>query len=92
MHGWGFGGGRGYPQRFEEQYHCYSVAYADKPQLEVSCALDDVLCSFKCILLPHLESHSYFNTSGRCTTTTSQQLEILTLNIIVLLPSHKWND
>ncbi|KAI2512624.1 Ubiquitin fusion degradation protein UFD1 [Fragilaria crotonensis] len=34
MHGWGFGGGRGYPQRFEEQYHCYSVAYADKPQLE----------------------------------------------------------
>lgn len=34
MHGWGFGGGRGYPQRFEEQYHCYSVAYADKPHLE----------------------------------------------------------
>lgn len=35
MHGWGFTGGRGgYPQRFEEQYHCYSVAYADKAHLE----------------------------------------------------------
>ena len=30
----GFGGGA--PQRFEECYHCYSVAYADKSQLEVS--------------------------------------------------------
>ena len=30
MHGWGFG------QRFEEQYHCYSVAYVDKPHLGVS--------------------------------------------------------
>jgi hypothetical protein len=36
MHGWGFGGGRNYARRFEEQYHCYSVAYADKPHLEVS--------------------------------------------------------
>jgi hypothetical protein len=41
MHGWGFSGGGGYgagfgsSRRFEEQYHCYSVAYADKPQLEV---------------------------------------------------------
>ena len=36
MHGWGFAGGRaGFPQRFEEQYHCYSVAYADKAHLEV---------------------------------------------------------
>lgn len=39
MHGWGgFGGlGGGYPvvRRFEEQYHCYSVAYADKAHLEV---------------------------------------------------------
>jgi len=35
MHGWGFTGGRGgFPQRFEEQYHCYSVAYADKAHLE----------------------------------------------------------
>lgn len=34
MNGWGFTGGR-MPQRFEEQYHCYSVAYADKPHLEV---------------------------------------------------------
>jgi hypothetical protein len=24
------------PQRFEECYHCYSVAYADKSHLEVS--------------------------------------------------------
>ena len=31
----GFGGGA--PQRFEECYHCYSVAYADKSHLEVSC-------------------------------------------------------
>lgn len=36
MNGWGFTAGRqGIPQRFEEQYHCYSVAYADKPHLEV---------------------------------------------------------
>jgi hypothetical protein len=34
----GFGGmGGGFPARqvFEEQYHCYSVAYADKGHLEV---------------------------------------------------------
>ena len=39
MHGWGFG------QRFEEQYHCYSVAYVDKPHLEVSllCCCNGVL-------------------------------------------------
>lgn len=36
MEGWGFAGGRGgFPRRFEEQYHCYSVAYADKAHLEV---------------------------------------------------------
>jgi ubiquitin fusion degradation protein 1 len=39
MHGWGMlggAGGGGYPtmRRFEEQYHCYSVAYADKAHLE----------------------------------------------------------
>lgn len=36
MPGWGFGGAGGYgaPQVFEEQYHCYSVAYADKAHLE----------------------------------------------------------
>jgi len=34
MHGWGFTGRSGVPQRFEEQYHCYSVAYADKAHLE----------------------------------------------------------
>jgi len=36
--GWGLGGmgGGGFaPRRFEEQYHCYSVAYADKAHLEV---------------------------------------------------------
>ena len=32
----GFGGLGGMPTRFEEQYHCYSVAYADKSHLEVS--------------------------------------------------------
>lgn len=36
--GFGFGGmggmGGGMPTRFEEQYHCYSVAYADKSHLE----------------------------------------------------------
>lgn len=34
---WGFmGGGRGaLPDRFEEQYHCYSAAMADKANLEV---------------------------------------------------------
>jgi len=32
--GGGFGGGYGSNRRFEEQYHCYSVAYADKPHLE----------------------------------------------------------
>ena len=37
--GFGFGGMGGMgrmPTRFEEQYHCYSVAYADKSHLEVS--------------------------------------------------------
>jgi len=35
---WGFmGGGRGaLPDKFEEQYHCYSAAMADKAHLEVS--------------------------------------------------------
>ena len=36
--GWGFGGGGlgmpRLPDKFEEQYHCYSVAYADKSNLE----------------------------------------------------------
>ena len=41
MPGWGFGGGGGAgggARFFEEDYHCYSVAYADKAHLEVSCA------------------------------------------------------
>ena len=29
------GGAFGSNRRFEEQYHCYSVAYADKSHLEV---------------------------------------------------------
>lgn len=34
--GFGFGGiGGPMPSKFEEQYHCYSVAYADKSHLEV---------------------------------------------------------
>ena len=43
--GGGFGGGLPMgaggmmmPRRFEEQYHCYSVAYADKAHLEVRSA------------------------------------------------------
>ncbi|CAM9437065.1 unnamed protein product [Chrysoparadoxa australica] len=28
------GGGGGYPQRFEEQYHCYPVSFQDKEHLE----------------------------------------------------------
>jgi hypothetical protein len=38
MHGWGMGA---FPRRFEEQYHCFSVAHADKAHLEVRtlCAL-----------------------------------------------------
>ena len=39
MNGWGFMGGGFHqhpiPQRFEEQYHCYSMACADKGHLEV---------------------------------------------------------
>jgi len=36
-YGGGFGAGYGNTnRRFEEQYHCYSVAYADKSHLEVS--------------------------------------------------------
>lgn len=31
----GFGMGGIMSRRFEEQYHCYSVAYADKSHLEV---------------------------------------------------------
>lgn len=34
-YGGSYGGGFGSNRRFEEQYHCYSVAYADKPHLEV---------------------------------------------------------
>ena len=42
MNGWGgfaggMGGQYGGNRRFEEQYHCYSVAYADKSNLEVRC-------------------------------------------------------
>ena len=33
--GGGLGGGFAPRQVFEEQYHCYSVAYADKAHLEV---------------------------------------------------------
>ena len=33
--GYGAGGFGATSRRFEEQYHCYSVAYADKSHLEV---------------------------------------------------------
>ena len=48
MPGWGMPGmmmGGGFaPRRFEEQYHCYSVAYADKAHLEVR------VCECACVL------------------------------------------
>jgi hypothetical protein len=51
MHGWGFGGMPGgfggRRQVFEEQYHCYSVAYADKMHLEVSLTGDDTIRHLK---------------------------------------------
>jgi len=34
MNGWGFNMPTRQPQRFEDQYHCYSMAYADKAHLE----------------------------------------------------------
>ena len=34
--GFGFRGMGGMPNKFVEQYHCYSVAYADRAHLEVS--------------------------------------------------------
>ena len=47
----GFGGSFGGSRRFEEQYHCYSVAYADKSHLEVSCwTVDTVMPSSKPIV------------------------------------------
>ena len=36
MQGWGYTGGLRQPNRFEEQYHCFSAAYADRGHLEVS--------------------------------------------------------
>jgi hypothetical protein len=39
MNNYGGGMGMGMPMRFEEQYHCYSMAYAEKAHLEVSCDL-----------------------------------------------------
>jgi hypothetical protein len=44
MQNWGLGGlGGGFQaarQKFEEQYHCYSVAFAEKPHLEVRTGLN----------------------------------------------------
>jgi len=34
MQGWGYTGGLRQPNRFEEQYHCFSAAYADRGHLE----------------------------------------------------------
>ena len=34
--GFGMGGRGALPDKFEEQYHCYSAAMADKSHLEVS--------------------------------------------------------
>lgn len=51
---WGFMGGRGgLPDKFEEQYHCYSAAMADKTHLEVS------RCRFGYPFLPPMISCSW---------------------------------
>lgn len=48
LHSWGgpFGIGAAHMMRmgdrFEEQYHCYSMAYADKAHLEVSTLKDAI--------------------------------------------------
>lgn len=57
MPGWGLGGmGGGYPpaRRFEEQYHCYSVAYADKAHLEVRCLGRGGCSCGQCRIISHL--------------------------------------
>ena len=46
-----YGGGFGGNRRFEEQYHCYSVAYADKPHLEVRSVVYHLLLSRGCVSL-----------------------------------------
>lgn len=54
MNGWGLppvGAGAGFPgaaraARFEETYHCYSVAFADKAHLEVRLFLFVLSLSF----------------------------------------------
>jgi hypothetical protein len=75
MHGGGFfggsfGGGFGISgRRFEEQYHCYSVAYADKSQLEVSettqkrrqVPIEDHLISY-----PHISERRQNSASSVC--------------------------
>jgi hypothetical protein len=47
MQSWGLGGlGGRFPavrQKFEEQYHCYSVAFAEKPHLEVRTSVMSLL-------------------------------------------------
>lgn len=68
--GWGFGGmgglggggGHGFPtmRRFEEQYHCYSVAYADKSQLEVRPNFACCLAYKWCGGIQHPLPHTYF--------------------------------
>jgi hypothetical protein len=44
--GGGFPGFHQAPQRFEETYHCYSVAFADKPHLEVRFSIENTLLIF----------------------------------------------
>ena len=67
----GFGGGA--PQRFEECYHCYSVAYADKSQLEVSqsqagrqIVRQGLPAGDGSLMSPTNDSHSYHGLSSAC--------------------------
>ena len=59
---WGFGGmmggGAPLPSRFEEQYHCYSAAVADKAHLEVRGDSSGFHCS-SCNMLMIFRSSSF---------------------------------
>ncbi len=53
-YGGSYGGGYGSNRRFEEQYHCYSVAYADKPHLEVRFTVFVWMEDFRMVIIRHV--------------------------------------
>lgn len=69
------------PRRFEEQYHCYSVAYADKSHLEVSFAVS----GRNCHLIRHVVSLCLtlflFRTTFVATPTERRQNSLATVSI-----------